>query len=187
MQTPESVITSHLLYFLAWRYTLSPPGRGSSTKTDHETIFLQIKQDAPDHIPRRKRGRESFLDTAVASAAYDAANEQTAFAGAALTYDNNGNRTSDGTNTHVWDSRNRLVSMSGGATATFNYDALGRRTNKVVNSVASQFLYDGNDIAAEIGGGVVGANYLRSLNIDEPFIRESSQRVPEVFSSLESH
>lgn len=77
--------------------------------------------------------------------------------------------------------------MSGGATATFNYDALGRRTNKVVNSVASQFLYDGNDIAAEIGGRVVGANYLRSLNIDEPFIRESSQKVPEVFSSLESH
>jgi RHS repeat-associated protein len=39
--------------------------------------------------------------------------------------------------------------------------------------VASQFLYDGNDIAAEIGGGAVGANYLRSLNIDEPFIRQT--------------
>ena len=40
--------------------------------------------------------------------------------------------------------------------------------------MTSQFLYDGNDIAAEIGGGVVGVNYLRSLNIDEPFIRQTS-------------
>jgi RHS repeat-associated protein len=113
------------------------------------------------------------LPAAVASATYDAANEQTAFAGATLTYDNNGNLTRDGVNSYVWDSRNRLVSISGGTTATFTYDALGRRTSKTVNSVASQFLYDGNDIAAEIGGGAVGAYYLRSLNIDEPFIRQA--------------
>jgi len=50
---------------------------------------------------------------------------------------------------------------------------LGRRTSKAVGSSTSQFLYDGNDIAAEIGGGAVGANYLRSLNIDEPFIRQA--------------
>lgn len=80
-----------------------------------------------------------------------------------LTYDSNGNLTSDGTNTYVWDARNRLVSISGGVTASFKYDALGRRTIKVVGSAASQFLYDGNDIAAEIGGGAVGASYLRSL------------------------
>jgi len=90
-----------------------------------------------------------------------------------LQYDANGNLTSDGVNTYTWDARNRLVSISGGATANFVYDPLGRRTSKTINIVASQFLYDGNDIAAEIGGGAVGANYLRSLNIDEPFIRQS--------------
>lgn len=89
-----------------------------------------------------------------------------------MTYDANGNLTNDGTNTYVWDARNRLVSISGGATATFNYDALGRRTSKVIGSLTSQFLYDGNDIAAEIGGSAVGTSYLRSLNIDEPFIRQ---------------
>jgi RHS repeat-associated protein len=122
----------------------------------------------------RNNGTASLLPAAVASATYDAANEQKAFAGTTLTYDNNGNLTSDGTNTYVWDARNRLVAMSGGATATFSYDPLGRRASKTINSVASQFLYDGYDIAAEIGGGAVGANYLRSLNIDEPFIRQSS-------------
>lgn len=41
-------------------------------------------------------------------------------------------------------------------------------------ALSTGFLYDGNDIAAEVGGGAVGANYIRSLNIDEPFIRQTS-------------
>lgn len=117
-----------------------------------------------------------MLPTAVASATYDAANEQTAFAGATLTYDANGNLTNDGTNTYVWDARNRLVSITGGTTASFHYDALGRRVHKTRSTpspaLSIGFLYDGNDIAAEIGSGAVGANYIRSLNIDEPFIRQ---------------
>ena len=121
----------------------------------------------------RNNSTASLLPSAVASATYDAANEQTAFAGAALTYDANGNLANDGVNTYQWDARNRLVAISGGTTASFSYDALGRRTSKTINGVASQFAYDGNDIVAEIGGGAVGANYLRSLNIDEPFIRQA--------------
>ena len=121
----------------------------------------------------RNNGTASLLPSAVASAMYDAANEQTTFAGATLQYDANGNLTNDGTSTYVWDARNRLVSMSGGATATFSYDPLRRRTSKTINSVVSQFAYDGNDIVAEIGGGAVGASYLHSLNIDEPFVRQT--------------
>jgi RHS repeat-associated protein len=122
----------------------------------------------------RNNGTASSLPPAVTNASYDVVNEQTAFAGAALTYDNNGNLTSDGTNTYVWDARNRLVAISGGVTASFTYDPLGRRISKTVNSVLSQYGYDGNDIVMEIGGGAVGASYLRSLRIDEPFIRQSS-------------
>ncbi|MBI5756808.1 MAG: RHS repeat-associated core domain-containing protein [Nitrospirae bacterium] len=51
---------------------------------------------------------------------------------------------------------------------------LGRRKSKTINGVTTQYQYDGNDIVAEIGGGAVGASYLRSLNIDEPFIRQSN-------------
>ena len=121
----------------------------------------------------RANGPASVVPQAVASATYDAANEQTQFSGATLTYDQNGNLTNDGVNTYTWDARNRLIGLSGGATASFNYDPLGRRMSKTINGSATQFLYDGNDIAAEIGGGAVGATYLRSLNIDEPFIRQS--------------
>ena len=122
----------------------------------------------------RNNAAASLLPAAMASATYDAANEQTGFAGATLTYDNNGNLVNDGTNTYQWDARNRLLGISGGTTAAFTYDVFGRRTHKAINSVASSFLYDGNDIVAEVGGGAVGATYLRSLNIDEPFIRQTS-------------
>jgi RHS repeat-associated protein len=121
----------------------------------------------------RTNGTASLLPAAVASASYNAANEQTAFAGATLTYDQNGNLTNDGTNTYVWDARNRLIGVSGGMTASFVYDALGRRVGKAIDGVSSQFAYDGNDIVREIGGGAEGVNYLRSLNIDEPFIRQA--------------
>jgi len=120
----------------------------------------------------RTNGTASLLPNAVASAAYDAANEQTAFAGATLTYDQNGNLTNDGANTYTWDARNRLIARSGpGINESFVYDALGRRISKTINGVTTSNLYDGNDIVAEIGSGAVGATYLRSLNIDEPFIR----------------
>jgi YD repeat-containing protein len=125
----------------------------------------------------RNNGTASLLPTAVASASYDAANEQTSFAGAPFQYDANGNLTNDGTNTYVWDARNRLVQITGGVTGQFNYDVLGRRTSKTINSVTSQYAYDGNDITAEVSGGAVEANYLRSLSIDEPFIRQTRREL----------
>jgi uncharacterized protein RhaS with RHS repeats len=44
-----------------------------------------------------------------------------------LSYDANGNLTGDGTNTYTWDARNHLSAISGGSTASFVYDAFGRR------------------------------------------------------------
>ncbi|MBI4002360.1 MAG: RHS repeat-associated core domain-containing protein [Nitrospira defluvii] len=117
----------------------------------------------------RANASASLLPLATSLASYDAANEQTAFAGATLTYDGNGNLTNDGVNTYQWDARNRLIAMSGGATATFAYDPLGRRASKTINGVATQFAYDGNDITVEISGGAVNTAYLRSLSIDEMF------------------
>lgn len=120
----------------------------------------------------RNNAAASLLPSAVASATYDAANEQTAFAGATLQYDANGNLTNDGVNTYQWDARNRLIGISGGVTGSFNY-MMGRRVSKTVAGVTTQYLYDGIDVIAEIGGGAVGANYLRSVSFDEPFIRQA--------------
>lgn len=120
----------------------------------------------------RNNGTASLLPNAVASAIYDAANEQTAFAGTTLTYDSNGNLTNDGVNTYHWDARNRLIGISGGTSATFTYDALDRRIAKTINGATSTFQYDGADVVTE--SGTTNASYLSTLNIDEPIVRQTS-------------
>jgi YD repeat-containing protein len=53
------------------------------------------------------------LPQPIASAIYNAANQVTQWNGANLTYDANGNMSSDGINTYTWDARDRLASISG--------------------------------------------------------------------------
>jgi YD repeat-containing protein len=106
----------------------------------------------------RANGTASLLPAAVASASYDAANQQIQFGGATLTYDANGNLTNDGTNTYTWDARNRLIGISGGSTATFTYDALGRRVSKTVDGMSKQFLYDARDIVQDVSGAAITTN-----------------------------
>src|SRR5262249_26125944 len=72
------------------------------------------------------------LPEPVSESAINASNAMTAFGGQTLTYDGNGNLTSDGANTYTWDARNHLVGISDGASASFLYDALGRRSSKSV-------------------------------------------------------
>jgi RHS repeat-associated protein len=65
------------------------------------------------------------------SASYNNLNQLTNLSGQTLTYDADGNLTSDGTRTYAWDAENRLVGIGypgqpGKATA-FAYDGLGRR------------------------------------------------------------
>jgi RHS repeat-associated protein len=98
-----------------------------------------------------------------------------------MTYDENGNlltlTNGCGTTDYTWDVRNRLSSISGFNTdcsalsASFKYDALGRRIEKTINGVTTQYLYDGLDIVQEIENSVVTADYIRTLNIDEPLAR----------------
>jgi len=111
------------------------------------------------------------LPAPLSSASYDAANQLTTWNGTSLTYDANGNLTSDGTNSYTWDARNRLTAISGGTTASFTYDALGRRTNKTVNGVTTSYLYDGDNVVQELDGGSPSANYLTGLWVDEVFAR----------------
>jgi RHS repeat-associated protein len=111
----------------------------------------------------------------VSSSTYNAANQQLAFGAQNLSYDSNGNLTSDGANTYVWDSRNRLASITGPSTnAAFQYDPFGRRTRKTVNGVTTDFLYDGPNVVQESSGGSPAANLLTSLSVDEVFIRTDS-------------
>ncbi|MEW6108478.1 MAG: hypothetical protein AB1632_04810 [Nitrospirota bacterium] len=85
------------------------------------------------------------------------------------------------TTTYSWDARNRLVGINGfntdcgSLTASFKYDALGRRIEKTINGITTQYLYDGPDIIQEKNAsGAVSANYIRTFNIDEPLARIKS-------------
>lgn len=57
-------------------------------------------------------------------------------------------------------------------TASFRYDAFGRRQRKSINSITTQFLYDENNFVQEQDGtGSVTANLLIGLGFDEPYTR----------------
>jgi RHS repeat-associated protein len=109
----------------------------------------------------------------LSSATYNAANQQTDFNGQSLTYDLNGNLTNDGANTYTWNARNQLVSISGSVNATFQYDAAGRRSSKNVNSTATNYLYDGDNIVQELSGTTPTVNLLNG-GLDEFFSRSDA-------------
>jgi RHS repeat-associated protein len=124
------------------------------------------------------------LPNAASNTSYNNANQMLTFNNQNITYDANGNMTSVvnacGTTTYTWDMRNRLVGISGfntecsQLTASFEYDALGRRIQKTINGRTIQYVYDGMDIIQEIENGQVTANYVRTLSIDEPLVRIKS-------------
>jgi RHS repeat-associated protein len=109
---------------------------------------------------------------AASSATYNVNNQLTQWKGASLAYDANGNLTSDGTNTYTWNARNQLVSISGGASASFQYDPFGRRVSKTIGGM-TQYLYDGANPVQEISGTTASANLLTG-GVDEYFQRTDS-------------
>ena len=114
------------------------------------------------------------LPQAVSSTNYNSGNHQTGFGSQTLTYDLNGNLTSDGTNTFTWNARDQLISISGpGLNASFQYDGIGRRISKTVNSSTTSSLYDGLNVVQEAVGGSATANMLAG-SVDEVFRRTDS-------------
>jgi RHS repeat-associated protein len=111
------------------------------------------------------------LPSALASATYDAANQIATFGGVSFTYDANGNLTNDGTKTYTWNARNQLTGLSGGVSASFQYDGVGRRRAKTLSGASTGFLYDGLNAVQELSGGAPSANIMSGLGLDEWFIR----------------
>ncbi len=113
----------------------------------------------------------SGLPSALTSATYDHANQIATWAGTSFSYDANGNLTSDGGKTYTWNARNELTALSGGVSAGFAYDGVGRRRSRTVGSTTTQFLYEGLNPVQELASGTPTANLLTGLGIDEYFTR----------------
>ncbi len=78
-----------------------------------------------------------------------------------LTYDLNGNMTSDGTNSYLWDAENRMIKITYPGTNNFSsfvYDGHGRNVSIVETTAGSvtstkQFVWCGNDRSEERDAG----------------------------------
>jgi RHS repeat-associated protein len=68
---------------------------------------------------------------------------------ALVKHDANGNRTSDGNHRYGYDPRDRLVNVDEGATALYEYNALGERTAKQIATGRRRFAYDGWKLLGE--------------------------------------
>jgi RHS repeat-associated protein len=83
-------------------------------------------------------------------------------------YDAAGNLLNDGTNSYTYDAENHIIKVDGGSTATYTYDADGRRVEKTNSQGTTDKIYDlsGNVIAdwqatgQMQGGWSVGYLYL---------------------------
>ncbi|MEP6987667.1 MAG: RHS repeat-associated core domain-containing protein, partial [Chloroflexota bacterium] len=89
---------------------------------------------------------------------YNAANQ---ISTAGYTYDNNGNLTSDGVNTHIWDRANRLLAMGG---STYNYEGGGNRIQQVQGGNTSKYLLDLNSGLPTMLVETIGANVTRFVH-----------------------
>lgn len=103
-------------------------------------------------------------------------NQYTSAGSASFTYDANGNLTSDGTNSYLYDVENRLVRViSGGYTTHLYYDPLGRlyRTSSNRPGFGTiNFVYDGNAMVVEYPTGGTMSRYVHGSNAeaDDPMI-----------------
>jgi YD repeat-containing protein len=82
----------------------------------------------------------------------------------AFLYDANGDLTSDGVRTYTYDQEGDghvLSAAASGMTASYRYDAFGRRYSKIVNGTATVFVHDdrGDVVAEHDGAGHVERDY----------------------------
>jgi RHS repeat-associated protein len=88
-------------------------------------------------------------------------------AGVAISSDANGNPLTDGGESYTYNARNRLVQVSdsSGVVASYAYNALGQRVNKVAGSADIDFVYDLNGLLlGEYANGLLIREYVHGPN-----------------------
>ncbi len=83
-------------------------------------------------------------------------------------YDANGNTINDGNHIYTYDYENHLLTVDGGVTATYAYDALGRRIQKITPGGTVNYYFDKRKMIEERNAAdIVQATYVYGAGIDD--------------------
>ncbi|PEM49507.1 DNRLRE domain-containing protein [Bacillus wiedmannii] len=114
---------------------------------------------------------ENGKETKSIAATFNEGNQLVKFGNESLTYDANGNRTSDGKYKYTWNETDQLVAITkqgeSNAFATYKYDDDNRRIEKSINGKVTRYFYDGdsiNPLYETDGSGTVLRQYVYSMD-----------------------
>ncbi|WP_096478389.1 aureocin A53 family class IId bacteriocin [Bacillus anthracis] len=114
---------------------------------------------------------ENGKETKSIAATFNEGNQLVKFGNESLTYDVNGNRTSDGKYKYTWNEDDQIVAITkqgeNNAFATYKYDEDNRRIEKNVNGQVTRYFYDGdsiNPLYETDGNGTVLRQYVYSAD-----------------------
>ncbi|EUJ33793.1 wall-associated protein [Listeria floridensis FSL S10-1187] len=155
----EAILDESYTYDAASNRTSIENKKTGKTFYEYDAVNQLTKETLPngtvksytyDGFGNRTHVSISGSETKTIAASYNKGNQLVSWNGAALTYDVNGNRTSDGKFSYTWDTGDRLVAVTKkGASspfATYAYDDDNRRISKTVDGVVTNYHYDGDSI-----------------------------------------
>lgn len=111
--------------------------------------------------------------------AHNNMNAYTVVGNKTMQYDGNGNMIGDGRHTYQYNYQNRMVSVDNGITATYQYDALGRRIRKTSTNDTTNYYYRGIQCIEErISGeeGLYVKTYIYGNSIDDILFMHSNNQ-----------
>jgi RHS repeat-associated protein len=123
-------------------------------------------------------------------------NQYSAVGGTTLTYDGNGNLTSDGTSTFAYDAENRLTNMNPPSPAsplTYSYDGLGRMKKNTIGTGGLVYVTDAENrevLVYDVSGGKVYWWYTFGRGVDEALnqmelpIETRTNFIPDIQGSM---
>jgi YD repeat-containing protein len=148
---------------------------GAGTSRD---LTIGFAYNPASQVVTRAQSNDLYEQTVAATNrayAVNGLNQYTQISGdgaATLSHDANGNLTSDGASSFVYDAENRLVRASGATSATLAYDPLGRLWQVSGGSGTTRFVYDGDRLVAEYNAsGAILHRYVHGPGVDEPVVK----------------
>jgi RHS repeat-associated protein len=175
------------------RRTSLTRGNGTSTSYSYDAVsrLSSLTQDLPgtafdvtfgfsynpaNQIASETRNNDSYAYNAYANTntntTTNGLNQVTAAGSISATWDANGNLASYGTSTATHDAENKVISaVTVGTTRSFSYDPANRLDTYNPGGSASRFIYDGNEVAAELDtSGNILHRFVRGDGADEVLV-----------------